>query len=159
MRTIYSISCPQCRYRIEQSSGEIPLTYGDPRCICPHCGAEYINSWVVELAFMPKEWYEKNHRKGWLIFLLFVLSMAIPLMTLKIALNGAMWVGYVSVVLCIIGIGYSIYYKSKTTRISINDTGFEKKYEESEKRLSNQEYRQFLVDSGYYKKMMANIKT
>ena len=155
--TIYSIGCPKCGRRIAQTSGRIPLTYGDPHSTCPYCGAIYLNSWVVELAFLPKEWYVKNHRKAWVLLLLFCLAFAVPLLLLRISMKEA-WVGYASMAFCIISIGYCIYYKSKTTRISVNDTGFDEKYEESEKRLSNQEYKQHLIDSGYYRSIMSNIK-
>ena len=158
MTTYYSISCPKCGRQIDKVSGKIPLTYGDPHSTCPHCGATFVNSWVVELALLPKEWYVKNHRKEWVLPLLYSLAIAIPILTIRLALKESIWICYASLVLCIIAIGYAIYYKSKTTQISVKETGFERKYEESEKRLSNQEYKQHLIDSGYYQTIMANIK-
>ncbi len=158
MTTRYSISCPQCGYRIDQSSGNYSLTYGDPRSTCPSCGLSYNNTWVVELAFLPKEWYVKNYRKRWVLLLLFFLSIALPLLSLSVLTKDNIWVLFIIMALSVAMIIYALIYKSKTTPISVREVGFDKKYEESEKRLANESYKQSLIDSGYYKTMMQNIK-
>ena len=91
---------------------------------------------------MPKAWYEKHHRNPIIASLLSLLIFALLLFSSKFPI----------VVLFLMLILYFIY-RTNTTKISVQTPGFEKAYEESENRMSDSEYKQFLIDSGYLRRV------
>lgn len=154
MTVRHTIRCPQCSRVTLQATGNIPLEFGDPRSTCPHCGAQYFNPWIIELAYLPKEWYEKNHRRFWIMLLLFLLPPAMFPFILRLPEN---MIGYGVVALMILWAVSISFYQKKTSRISVKDERFDRQYRASERRLSDPEYKKILSESGYIKEMMATI--
>ncbi len=134
------------------------LSYGDPRSTCPNCGARFNNTWTIELAFLPKEWYEKHHRKAWMVLLLLLWPAALIPFIGKLPKEPSWLMGAIIVSVMVVYATIYIIFLNKTTRISVKETGFDRAYEQSAARLSNPEYKQHLIDCGYYKEMMRNIR-
>ncbi len=159
------VNCPKCKNEIHRSGSRSPRYYGDPHVVFPKCNTAFLDPWIIELAFFPRDWYAKHHRRISVLLLLY----AIPVLFIGLVASSSIFqdfvnnsdgavVGSVFVgTLIIWAISVAIYYNN-TTNISIKEACFEDCYQKSEKRLYDPIYKQALQESKYYKAMCAHIK-
>lgn len=149
------VNCPSCGYTVEDTYGSSLTYFGSPVSTCPKCNNKYLNPWTVELAVMPIEWYKKHHRNP-VIMLLICLIPFIALFGLRnVSSKDLVIIFILSMVIMFVLL---FLYIKNTAKISVRTPGFTKSYEESEKRLSNPEYKQFLINSGYMDKVKKAIR-
>ena len=158
--TRYYANCPKCRKTYHQAAGKAPIFYGDPHTACPACGAEFLDTWTFELGLYPRRWYVTHHRRVWVylaITAVMILAYA-ALFHFGAEFMESSHGGIAVLAIFVLWLAAIGVYRAKTTRISVSDTGFDRQYEESAKRLSDPMYKHKLIDSGYYKSAIKHIR-
>ena len=156
-RTILA-RCPICREIMYKKTviSNAPTACGDPRITCPHCGRETTDDNVLELALRPRAWYDENYARPavyiTLLFMPWVLLLAFGLIGMQFkAVRELPAFVLVTIVLSIVVLGHipGIRYMVKRCDVKPTSDHFEHDYWESEQRLRDPAYRQFLLADGY----------
>ena len=153
--------CPLCekQMRYETVSRKTPPELGCPKVICPHCHQETYDLNITELAIRPRRWYEEHYSNPAVYIPLLILPWIALLAFALIGMQYEAIRNLPAVVLVILIFGILILgnwpaWRYLTDRTSIKvDARFDREYKESEKRLQDPEYKRFLQDSGYLKRM------
>lgn len=152
--------CPLCRGRIRERIVRAGARdeYGCPKVTCPCCGQETTDEAILELAIHPREWYDTHlENKKVSVLLLFLpwilMGAVIALLFDSDFARSTPGILLGIMILAPLVLGSIPYFRYSCRRVNIRlDEDFSRAYDESEARLRDPQYKQFLMDSGYAKR-------
>lgn len=158
MRTYSTIRCPHCREVLEKSSyggGIQPKRYGCPIRTCQFCKKEYYDERYEEPALKPLKWYIKREPSDTVrhIFIFFIVIPLVVLIGILLYFEfGDSSSDLIIVCLPLIAIfviSYVLGVIYSYTHLNIHvDNEFVQTYYESEVRLKDARYIEFLRNKG-----------
>ena len=152
--TYWTETCPYCKKKTRCSSMFNNAGYGTPLIQCSACAKTYIHPDRIELAMIPEE-YKKLHRRYKLVmafvavFVATLLIAVVSTILLFLVLDAFVSEPRVVFPIAIFGLPVVMTIVTGPKTYRRFKASYEAAYAESEKRLSDKEYKNTLIQSGY----------